>query len=149
MLFKAGCFNTRMSQTQTPETDTAASRAARERQAARDRARRWREERQAEVEALRAEVETARARIAELEGLVTHAEVDALVVAGLARAIARAPSHRPEAPVAGSVAVPAILDQCGKAGRAAGADYAACALAAGTRIQGAVRQFAPTSARAA
>lgn len=131
------------------DTDTASARAARERQAARDRARRWREERQAEVEALRAEVGTARARIAELEALVTHAEVDALVVAGLARAIARAPLHRPEAPVAGTVAVPAILDQCGKAGRAAGADYAACALAAGTRIQGAVRQFAPTSVRAA
>jgi len=131
------------------EKDTAASHTARERQAARDRARRWREERQAEVKALRAEVEAARARIAELEGLVTHAEVDALVVAGLARAIARAPNHRPEAPVAGTVAIPAILDQCGKAGRAAGADYAACALAAGMRIQCAVRQFAPTSARAA
>jgi hypothetical protein len=139
-----------MSESRTmTEKDTAASRTARERQAARDRARRWREERQAEVEALRAEVEAARARITELEGLVTHAEVDALVVAGLARAIARAPTHRTEVPVAGTVAIPAILDQCGKAGRAAGADYAACALAAGGRIQGAVRQFTPTSARAA
>ena len=48
----------------------------------------------------------------------------------------------------GSVAVPAILDQCGKAGRSAGGDYAECAHAAGGRLQAAVRQFAPR-ARAA
>jgi hypothetical protein len=64
-------------------------------------------------------------------------------VAGLARAIARAPNHRPEAPVAGSVRVVEILDQCGKAGRAASGDYAECAHAAGCRIQAAVRKFAP------
>lgn len=157
--FAPGCFNASM--IPTPDIDhheSAAARTARQKRDAANRAREHRERQRSEMEALRARVAeleplVARvaeleAKIAELEPLVTHAEVDCLVVAGLARAIARAPSHRPEAPVAGSVAVPAILDQCGKAGRAAGGDYAECAHAAGTRLQGAVRQFAPR-ARAA
>ena len=136
-----------------PDTqhETAAARSARQRRDAADRAREHRERQRAEMEALRArvaELEPLVARVAELEALVTHAEVDCLVVAGLARAVARAPGHRPEAPVAGSVQVAAILDQCGKAGRAAGGDYASCAHAAGVRIQAAVNQFAPR-ARAA
>ncbi|KNY22644.1 hypothetical protein AKJ13_10290 [Methylobacterium sp. ARG-1] len=136
----------------TPNLDsqheTAAARTARQRRDAADRAREHRERQRAEVERLRARVAELEARVAELEPLVTNAEVDCLVVAGLARAIARAPSHRPEAPVAGSVAVAAIMDQCGKAGRAAGGDYAECAHAAGGRIQAAVKQFAPVKRQA-
>lgn len=145
----------------TPDIDhheTAAARTARQKRDAADRAREHRERQRAEMEALRArvaELEPLVARVAELEAqvaglepMVAHAAVDALVVAGLARAIARAPGHRAEAPVAGSVLVPAILDQCGKAGRSAGGDYAECAHAAGGRLQAAVRQFAPR-ARAA
>ncbi|MGE8128516.1 hypothetical protein ACQKQD_16195 [Methylobacterium sp. NPDC080182] len=142
--------------TPTPSTDmheTAAARTARQKRDAADRARDHRERQRSEMEALRARVAeleplVARvaeleARVSELEPLVAHAAVDALVVAGLARAVARAPGHRDEAPVAGSVPVPAIIDQCGKAGRSAGGDYAECAHAAGGRLQAAVRQFAP------
>ncbi|MFC6777005.1 hypothetical protein [Methylobacterium gregans] len=46
-----------MSETQHfPDADTHQARAARDRQAARDRAQRWREERRAEVDGLRARV---------------------------------------------------------------------------------------------
>ncbi|ACB27240.1 hypothetical protein Mrad2831_5293 [Methylobacterium radiotolerans JCM 2831] len=130
------------SDTDTPH-ESAAARSVRQRRDAADRAREHRERQRAEFDRLRARVAKLEARVAELEPLVTHAEVDCLVVAGLARAIARAPTHRREAPVAGSVAVAAIIDQCGKAGRAAGGDYAECAHAAGGRLQAAVLQFAP------
>ncbi|WP_091714753.1 hypothetical protein [Methylobacterium phyllostachyos] len=135
--FQAECFNVGM--IPTPNTDTyenAAARTARQRRDAADRAREHRVRQRAELEGLRA-------RVAELEPLVAHATVDALIVAGLARAIARAPNYRTEAPVAGFVRVAEILDQCGKAGRAASGDYAECTYAAGCRIQAAVRQFAP------
>ncbi|MDH2310806.1 hypothetical protein [Methylobacterium brachiatum] len=134
--FQGECFNVGMSP--TPRTDThenATARTARQRRDAADRAREHRERQRAELEGLRL-------RVAELEPLVAHATVDALIVAGLARAIARAPNHRSEAPVAGAVWVAEILDHCGKAGRAASGDYAECAHAAGCRIQAAVQQFA-------
>lgn len=117
------------------EADTPQARAARERQAARDRAQRWREERRAEVDGLRA-------RVAELEAV---AAVDALLVAGLARAVARDRAAMPpgEIPVTGgAVTVRHVLDQAAKAARNAGGSYDDAKAAVGARLKAAVEAVA-------
>ncbi|CAO4165009.1 MULTISPECIES: hypothetical protein [Methylobacteriaceae] len=125
-----------MSETQhLPDADTPQARAARDRQAARDRAQRWREERRAEVDGLRA-------RVAELEAA---AAVDALLVAGLARAVARDRAAQPpgEIPVTGgAVMVRHVIDQAAKASRNAGGSYDDAKAAVGARLQTAVEAIA-------
>lgn len=124
-----------MSESQTRmDAETSQARSARDRQAARDRARRWRETQKAEVESLRA-------RVADLEAVLGASAADALLVAGLARAVARDHAAQPtgEIPVAGgSVTVRLILDQAAKAARNAGGDYETAKLAVGARLMAAV-----------
>jgi hypothetical protein len=129
-----------MSETHThSDADATQARAARERQAARDRAQRWREERRAEVDGLRA-------RVAELEAA---ALVDGDLVVGLARAVARDRAAQPagEIPVTGgAVTVRAIIDQAAKGARNAGRDYEAAKLAVGARLMAAVEAVARPTA---
>jgi len=136
----------------TADTETAAARSARQRREAADRARDHRERQRAELAALRARVAELEAKAAELEAEAELGRVDALLVAGLARAVTRDRAAQPpgEVPVTGAaVTVRAILDQAAKAGRNAGGDYDACAAAAGERLKEMVAAVARPATAAA